>query len=98
MAAWVQLIAVAGKSAYSLAALALLLVFSIASLFFKKERAAIKLFAFICLVALIGFPLAGHFIKAISRASISYNSGNTTVTGNGSGAATGQNNSVEVGK
>jgi hypothetical protein len=98
MGTWAVLIGVAGKSGYSLAALGLLLVFSLASLFFQKERAAIKLFAFLCVIALIGFPLAGHFLKGLSSASVSYNSGSTTVTGNGSGAATGQNNCVEVGK
>ncbi len=97
MTSWANVIAAAGKSQYTLGALALLVLYSLASSFFKKERAAIKLLGFGSLLALVALGIVGRSIKNLP-ASFELNTGSTTVTGNDNAAATGQNNCVEVKK
>lgn len=98
MSQWVQLIEVAGKSTYTLAALALLVLYNLAAIFFRKERAAVKLLAFLSLVSLVGLPIVGHYLRPLGKLELSVNTGTTTVTGDGNAVTSGQNNCAGVTK
>jgi hypothetical protein len=94
--AWIKWIEVAGKSKYALIASCFVLAYAIFAMSFKKERAAIRLAAFIAILALFGLAIVRLLPSPVGNTSPGVTTRDVQVNGNGNGTAVGKDNSVTV--